>query len=214
MPEPQQPHRQTGNAALNPAVLDPAAQDWNLILDRIARVRDRTAFVALFDHFAPRIKGYLMRNGFAESEAEELAQDTMLQVWQKAGYFDPQRAAASTWIYTIARNKQIDRLRKHRPIMLDMDDLLIQPDDAAQETTGVSRDIFLNQARLVQRLTDAIKDLPKEQAELVQKAFFEDKSHAVIAAETKIPLGTVKSRLRAGLARLRQNLFSRNTEDN
>lgn len=194
------------SAIAPPLSKEDESANWNQLMDRVARLRDRCAFVALFDHFAPRVKGYLMRHGFAEDEAEEIAQDTMLQVWQKADYFDPERAAVSTWIYTIARNKKIDRLRKHRPMMLDLDDLIAQGFEPEEPHSG-QQDILLDQAQLTRRLTDAIEELPKDQAELVQKAFFEDMSHADIAAATHIPLGTVKSRLRAGLARLRKTLF-------
>lgn len=181
--------------------------DFNALLSEVAWTRNRNAFVVLFDHFAPRVKGYLMQGGFPEEEAEEIAQETMLQVWQKAEYFDPERASASTWIYTIARNKKIDRLRKHKPIMLDMDYLMETGQDQDM-SAGISQDIFLNQGQLTERLTDAIQELPKDQAELVRKAFFEDMSHTDIATKMQLPLGTVKSRLRAGLARLRKTLHS------
>lgn len=181
---------------------------YNSLLSRVAVQRDRAAFVELFDHFAPRIKGYLMQGGFPEGEAEEVAQDTMLQVWQKASYFNPERAAASTWIYTIARNKKIDRLRKHKPIMLDMDYLMESGQEEELADPQANRpDADLDQRRLTDRLTDAIQELPEDQAVLVRKAFFDDMSHSDIASNMRLPLGTVKSRLRAGLAKLRKALL-------
>lgn len=178
----------------------------DLIL-QVARQRDRQAFVTLFDYFAPRIKGYLMKGGITEPEAEELAQDTMLQLWQKAEQFDPYRASASTWIYTIARNRKIDRLRKNKFTMIDLDHLA----ESGQEIAAESRENPFS-GQLAERLTAAIGALPEEQAELVQKAFFNDMSHAELAASTRLPLGTVKSRLRLGLARLRKALFDPNED--
>ena len=172
------------------------------VIANIARLRDRHAFVTLFDYFAPRVKAYVMRGGLSEAEAEELAQDTMLQVWQKAGQFDPKRASAATWIYTIARNKKIDRLRKDKFVTIDLDQL----SEAGQEIAAESQDPLMSPL-MAERLTDAIHALPEEQAVLVKQAFFQDMSHADIASATRIPLGTVKSRLRLGLARLRKILF-------
>jgi len=186
-----------------------AAPDFADLIEKIARLRDRHAFVTVFDYFAPRVKAYLMRGGLTETEAEELAQDTMLQVWQKAAQFDPARAKASTWIYTIARNKKIDRLRKNKFSTIDIDHLA----DIGEEPASEENQDMLASGHMAERLTNAIQELPEEQASLVRQAFFEDLSHADIAARTKIPLGTVKSRLRLGLARLRKSLFENKQDD-
>jgi RNA polymerase sigma-70 factor (ECF subfamily) len=174
---------------------DPAAQ-----VAAIATRGDRAAFVALFGFYAPRIKGFLMRSGTAADVAEEIAQEAMLAVWRKAATFDPARAGVSTWIYTIARNLRIDRLRHERGVSADaLHDALDsdepqRPDDIVQ---GAERD---------ERVRAAMKDLSAEQREVVRLSFFEDKPHAEIAETLGIPLGTVKSRLRLAMARLRQRL--------
>jgi len=164
----------------------------------VGETRDRTAFAELFAHFGPRIKAYLLKRGAAESQAEELVQEAMIMVWRRAATYDPAKAAAATWIFTIARNKRIDALRReHRP---DFD-----PEDPAlvpAAPPGAERALELGQQAA--RLARAVDGLPPEQAELVRMAYFEDKAHGAIAAETGLPLGTVKSRLRLALARLRQ----------
>jgi RNA polymerase sigma-70 factor (ECF subfamily) len=174
------------------------------LLLALARTRDKDAFVALFRYFAPRIKAFLMRGNMPEQEAEELTQDTLLSMWQKADQFDPYKASATTWVYTIARNKKIDRMRKNGVVTLDLDDLVLAGAEPAVES---SADGDLAQGRARDRLAQAIGALPPEQALVVRKAFYDDMSHGEIAAATDIPLGTVKSRLRLGLERLRQNMF-------
>lgn len=166
------------------------------LLLAVARNQDKQAFADLFEYFAPRIKSFLMRGGAAPDAADELAQETMLAVWQRAATYDPAKASASTWIFTIARNKRIDALRKIRPEMDPADPLLVE-DDAP----GANE--LLAQAQETDMMSEAIKALPSEQADLLYKSFFEDKTHADIARETKLPLGTVKSRIRIALDKLR-----------
>lgn len=170
----------------------------NGLLLRVARQRDRQAFVTLFHHFAPRLKSFLLRAGMDAGAAEETIQDVMVTVWQRAEQFDPTLAAAGTWIYAIARNRRIDRLRRDRRPSFDPDDPALVPEEAdgAEETIMVEE-----RAALLHR---AIRDLPAEQADLLRMAYFEDKAHSAIAAERRLPLGTVKSRLRLALARLRK----------
>lgn len=172
----------------------------------LARNRDKESFVALFNHFAPRVKAFLMRGNLSEQEAEELTQDTMLTMWQKADQFDPYKASAATWVFTIARNKKIDRMRKNAVVTLDLDDLVMAGAEPASD--AVSADDELASGRARDRLARAIAQLPPEQALVVRKAFYDDMSHGEIAAATNIPLGTVKSRLRLGLERLRKNVFA------
>jgi RNA polymerase sigma-70 factor (ECF subfamily) len=171
------------------------------LLVAVGRNRDRDAFIRLFEHFAPRVKSFLMRGGFRADLADELAQETMLTVWDRAAGYDPKRAAASTWIYTIARNKRVDSLRRNaRPE--------IESEDASYNASDDSPlpDEIINHAEEAAALAEAIKKLPPEQAELIQKAFFEEKTHSDIAAETNLPLGTVKSRIRLALDRIRQGM--------
>ncbi|MBI3514800.1 MAG: sigma-70 family RNA polymerase sigma factor [Proteobacteria bacterium] len=172
------------------------------LIGRIARHRERDAFVALFDHFAPRIKAYLVRLGSDDANAEELTQEVMLAVWRRAASFNPSLAAVSTWVFTIARNKRIDRLRRERRPEIEPDDPALVPEP---ETPA---DVALEAAQTGGRLRAAIADLPGEQQQLLLMAFFEDKSHSAIAAETRLPLGTVKSRIRLALIRLRGTLES------
>ena len=169
------------------------------MLHAVGRHQDRESFIALFRHFAPRIKSFLMKGGATPEQADELAQETMLTVWDKAQNYDPRQAGASTWIYTIARNKKIDALRKAgRVEIANADTALLESDDPAPSESVI-------RAEEIESIGRALKDLPREQALLLQKSFFEDKSHADIAAEMKLPLGTVKSRIRLALDKLRQD---------
>lgn len=175
---------------------DPAA-----LIARIATARDKTAFATLFRQFAPRLKAFLARTGSAPDLAEEIAQETMIAVWWKADSFDRQRAAASTWIFTIARNKRIDLARRAGRARIDPDEYVLmttEPPDAAD------RQALDNETG--HRVQQVMADLPEDHVTLIRKAFFEDKSHSAIAAELRLPLGTVKSRIRLALRRLRAAL--------
>jgi RNA polymerase sigma-70 factor (ECF subfamily) len=165
----------------------------------IAQRADREAFAALFEHFAPRVKSYMMRLGSAAEAAEELAQETLLSVWRKAAAFDPAKAAASTWIFTIARNLRIDALRRIRPL-----DALDDP--AAQPEAPAAPDAAVAAVQDEARIALAIGALPGEQAEVIRLSFFSDKPHSEIAEQLGLPLGTVKSRLRLAMTRLRAQL--------
>lgn len=171
------------------------------LLQAVGQKQDRGAFIQLFNHFAPRIKSFLMKGGATPEQAEELAQETMITLWTKAAGYDPKQANASTWIFTIARNKRIDALRKTGRIQYDVNDPAYIPDTVTQ---SVDKGVLNTERRA--KVSDAMKALPPEQADLIHKAFFEDKTHQEIAKETKIPLGTVKSRIRLALDRLRPQL--------
>ena len=167
------------------------------LVRRIAATGDRAAFAELFSLLAPRVKSFLIRLGCDGATAEELTQDVMFVVWHRAGQFDPARAAPTTWVFTIARNLRIDRLRRERWVEPDLDDPLFVAEVESAET-GI--EIAERQIRLHR----AIADLPEEQAQLIQMAFFEDKAHSGIATEQNLPLGTVKSRLRLAVSRLKK----------
>lgn len=171
---------------------------FRALLLAVAERQDRDAFAQLFDYFAPRIKSFLMKGGASPDQADELAQETMITVWQKADSFDPAKASASTWIFTIARNKRIDAIRKTPRPEVNADDIEL-PDDAPSASDAIAR------GEEEGIMADAINALPREQADLLYKSFFEDKTHADIAKETNLPLGTVKSRIRLALDRLRGN---------
>ena len=170
------------------------------LIENIASQKDREALAELFAHFAPRVKGYLMRLGASNGQAEEVTQDAMLTVWRKAHLFDRKKAAASTWIFTIARNRRIDILRQQKYPELDANDPALVPDTPAQADDEV---IAEQRGELVRA---ALDKLPEEQRELVRLAFYNGWSHGQLADETNLPLGTVKSRLRLAFGRLRQEL--------
>ncbi len=173
------------------------------MLVRVGRDQDREAFVGLFHFFAPRIKSYLLKNGADEATAEEAVQNTFVTVWEKAAGYNPKKAAASTWIFTIARNKRIDALRRQKFVMPLEDDAL----DTLGSTPHPQSEEYADRAT-IEQLHTAIDSLPKEQAELLHMAFFEDKSHQAISDATELPLGTVKSRLRLAMDKLRHALGS------
>ena len=178
--------------------LDPETQ--KLLMLAIARDRSKEAFGDLFQHFAPRVKAYLVRLGAGDGMAEELSQEAMIAVWAKAQQFDPSQASVSTWIFTIARNKRIDALRREKRPELDPSDPVLAPEGQP------AADRVVESAQMETRIRDALRTLPPEQARVIEMAFFEDKAHGAIAEETKLPLGTVKSRLRLAMARLRKAL--------
>ena len=169
--------------------------------DNIARIResqDREAFAELFKHFAPRVKSFLMQSGADASLAEECAQEVMATCWHKAHMFDPSRASAATWIFTIARNRKIDVLRKARRPEPE------QIDWGPQEEAPQADVLALQQE--TERLGAALGALPPVQRELIEKAYFGDLSHSEIASQTGLPLGTIKSRIRLALERLRHEM--------
>jgi RNA polymerase sigma-70 factor (ECF subfamily) len=160
--------------------------------------RDRRAFAALFDHFAPRLKGFIMRSGMSAQRSEEIVQEVMLTVWRKADLFDPHRAQVSAWIYQIARNRQIDVARKeNRPI----------PEELAQEP-GVEPDAsqILAIEQEAGQLKYALSKLNSDQREMIERAYLGEMTHQEIKNHTGLPIGTIKSRIRLGLERLRHEL--------
>jgi RNA polymerase sigma-70 factor (ECF subfamily) len=171
------------------------AQDWIGHIRRIHEARDEAAFAELFRHFAPRVKAFLRRSGASETLAEECTQEVMATLWRKAHQYDPARASASTWIFTIARNRQIDILRRQR--RPEPEDLPWGP-----EAEPDQEDVVALQQDTA-RLGEALAALPAKQRELIERAYFGDLSHSEIAAETGLPLGTIKSRIRLALDRLR-----------
>ena len=194
--KPIRPHCQKANT---PTVKKTVPQNtWVEHLKRIQADQDQRAFAELFAHFAPRVKAFLMKSGASPSMAEECTQEVMATLWHKAHLFDPSRASVATWIFTIARNKKIDALRKQR--RPEPENLEWGP-----EAEPEAADILVLQQES-QQLTEAMTALPSQQRELIEKAYFGDLSHSEIAAETGLPLGTIKSRLRLALSKLRQTM--------
>ncbi|HVY12246.1 MAG TPA: sigma-70 family RNA polymerase sigma factor [Alphaproteobacteria bacterium] len=172
------------------------ASNW---LKRVAESGDRAAFIALFNYFAPRLKSYLLRQGLSRQAADDLVQEVMFQVWRSAAQFDAKKARASTWIYTIARNRLIDQRRrqKNSPIAAEV---------PVADEAGYEIQPDLERRSEDARVRQAIAALPPEQRTLVEESYFDGQSHSRIAESRHLPLGTVKSRLRLAMQRLRENL--------
>ncbi len=179
----------------------PAAEHWALLMRAVAERRDRAAFTEIFDHFTPRLESYLQRLGLDSGAAEEIAQDVMVTLWRKAELFDAQKSSLATWLYRIARNRRIDVSRRSRTDYLDPQSPGIL--DIAEERRFETEIDGQQRDDVVRAL---ILDLPEEQRDLVRLAFYDGLSHSQIAERTKIPLGTVKSRLRLAFTRLRRAL--------
>lgn len=179
------------------------------LIAAVASSRDREAFAALFDFYAPRIEAWLVRAGVERSQAEEICQDAMTTLWRKAHLYDPAKATPSTWLYRIARNRRIDLARRSRVTLMDPGDAafdIVDENVADPDQTVDARD---REAAL----SAAMATLPPEQLALVRLAFFDSLSHSAIAERTGLPLGTVKSRIRLAFGRLRRALESAGVED-
>jgi RNA polymerase sigma factor (sigma-70 family) len=171
---------------------------WVDDLIAVRDARDEGAFIRVFGHFGPRVKAFLMRTGMDAALAEECAQEVLVTVWNKAHLYDATRASPSTWIFTIARNKKIDVLRKQR--RPEPEDLPWGPESEPDQEDVIG----LQQES--EQLGRALRDLPEKQRELIEKAYFGDLSHSEIADQTGLPLGTIKSRIRLALERLRHSM--------
>lgn len=170
------------------------------LLLAIAARRDRAAFATLFGRFAPKVKAWFQKTGTPAAQAEDLTQETMLTVWRKAELFDPARAGASTWIFTIARNQRIDAARRAALRVFDGDDPSMTPPEPT------APDAAFDTVQREQLVREALCSLTPDQAAVVRLSFFEDRPHAEIEQVLGIPLGTVKSRLRLAMQRLRARL--------
>lgn len=175
----------------------PNAADLAVLVGKLASTRDKQAYAALFKYYAPRVKTYLLRCGLTASAADETTQEVMLLLWRKAGSFDPSRASASTWVFAIARNARIDYLRR-----LDA----VPPPPEPDIDPSLSAETLLMNAESANHVRAALTSLSTEQQQIVQLFFMADTPHSAIAATLNLPLGTVKSRIRLALARLRQLL--------
>lgn len=188
-------HEQVTQTVKQPA---PEISPQTMLMLAVRDRRDRVAFAALFDHFAPRLKAFVLRAGLGSGQAEEIVQEVMLTVWRKAALYDPGRAQVSAWIYQIARNRQIDAIRKERrPVPETLADEAGSGPEAAQ---------VLALEQEADRLRDALARLKPDQREMIERAYMGELSHQEIRAQTGLPLGTIKSRIRLGLERLRHEL--------
>jgi RNA polymerase sigma factor (sigma-70 family) len=190
------PVRRKRKTNVSGSVADTAKRvEWVGHLEAIRDRQDQQAFAELFRHFAPRVKAFLMKSGSAADFAEECTQDVMATLWRKAHMFDGTKASVSTWIFTIARNRKIDMIRKDR--RPEPEDLHWGPESepSAAEIMAIQQDS--------DELARALSSLPDKQRKLIERAYFGELSHSEIAAETGLPLGTIKSRIRLALDRLR-----------
>ena len=185
-------------------VLEPREKElpnFSKLLINVGQNQDKAAFADIFQHFAPRVKSYMLKLGSVDEVAEELAQQTLLKVWRKAQLFDPEKAAASTWIFRIARNLRIDTLRKQKHFFDDDYDLEGIVDEQEDAEDKVSRE------QKSHNITLALSALPQEQTRIIRLSFYDGLSHSEIANQLEIPLGTVKSRIRLAFGHLRKNLY-------
>jgi RNA polymerase sigma-70 factor (ECF subfamily) len=176
--------------------------EWADLIGRVASRGDREAFKKLFEHFAPRIKGLMLKAGCNADEAEEIAQNALIAVWRKADQFDPSSAGAAAWIFTIARNLRIDSARRAvRAVRLGNDAELADSPDPADLP-----DVMISRVENAARVKAAIERLSAEQSRVIRLSFIEEQPHPEIASLLGIPLGTVKSRIRLAMNRLREFL--------
>jgi RNA polymerase sigma-70 factor, ECF subfamily len=174
--------------------------DFGGLLAAVAATKDRAAFAKLFDHFAPRVKSFMLRKGASAELAEDLVQETMIAVWTKASQYSSERGAASTWVFTIARNLRIDRLRRESSaFFVDLEGF----DAPSEDSLG---DENMNRTQEASHVTRALAQIPPEQRELLILSYVEDVPQVMIAQRLKLPLGTVKSRMRLAYRRMRKLL--------
>jgi RNA polymerase sigma-70 factor (ECF subfamily) len=192
----QKSRHETGEKAFDVNGMDTSKRmEWVAQLAAVRDHKDQRAFAELFRHFAPRVKAFLMKSGSTPEFAEECAQEVMATLWRKADMFDGTKASVSTWIFTIARNRRIDMIRKtRRP---EPEDLPWGPEAEPEQS-----DVLVLQQESEQ-LGAALAALPEKQRVLIEKAYFGELSHSEIADATGLPLGTIKSRIRLALDRLR-----------
>ena len=172
--------------------------EWSECLALIAQNEDRAAFTRFFRHFAPLIKAFALSGStMSATHADELVQEVMLKVWQKAGGFNPEKAAASTWVYTIARNCRTDMFRR-----LQKFDTPLASEDFSLDQEHEEPFSMLQSKRGSEQVRELMGTLPSDQAQILAKVYMEGKSHAEAAAELDLPLGTVKSRVRLAIQKL------------
>jgi RNA polymerase sigma-70 factor (ECF subfamily) len=176
------------------------ASDLDELLIAVGADRDGQAFTVLFDHFVPRVQAQMVRLGLPPFAAADVTQDVMETIWRKAGQFDPGKSAAATWVHHIARNRRIDVKRRCRETACANEDFFHIPDPAD------GCDTCIDIAQREECLRDALRMLPREQLALIKLAFYDGLSHATIAQLMRLPLGTVKSRLRLAFSRMRRSL--------
>jgi RNA polymerase sigma-70 factor, ECF subfamily len=180
------------------------ADEMSVHLTDIANSRSQKAFAEVFSYFAPRLRSYALKQMGNEALAMELVQDTMANVWQKSHLFDAEKGSPSTWIFTIARNIRFDLLRKQRNRKEDIcaDDLW----PVLCEQTADVNEVALDHQVTLDEINVMFTRLPDKQQQVIEAIYLEGKSQQEVADEMNIPLGTVKSRTRLALQRLKEML--------
>ena len=177
---------------------EPSAEVLSGWLVAVGSHQDRQSFSRLFEFFAPRIKTYMQRLGADSALAEDLMQETMVKLWRKASTYDPARAVPSAWIFRIARNLRIDKIRRQKFYEVEYDqESSILPDERDSDPIGTSRMDAMH-------VKEHMKALPADQLAVIHLAYYEGLSHSEICTRLELPLGTVKSRLRLAFGKLRE----------
>jgi RNA polymerase sigma factor (sigma-70 family) len=187
------PHRKESTVIDEPS----SRKDWAELMSNVAKNGDRSSYTLLFEHFAPLVKAFAMSKYASQTEADEVVQEVMLKVWNKAAGYNPSKAAVSTWIYTIARNTRIDILRRQQKQAND-----ICADDVWLEDENADPFAEVQLKRSQRTIHRTLSFLPPDQKLVMQKAYMEGKSHVEIARELELPLGTVKGRIRLALKKM------------
>ena len=167
------------------------------LVKKIAEDRNEIAFSKIFDFIAPKINAYYIKNNLGVEQAEELTQEVLSTIWLKADLFDPEKSKFITWSFTIARNKKIDFYRKNKKNDINEEDVR----DFLYENNKT------NDYEIESTIKKITQELDENQKKLIKMSFFEQKSHKKIAAELEIPLGTVKSRIRASLNKMQKHIL-------
>lgn len=176
----------------------PISRTMSDLLQKIAQSRDVEAFRRLFELYGPRVKSYMMRQGADPTTAEDLAQETLLTVWRKAGLYSDEKGSATTWIFTIARNLRIDRLRRE----FSWQPLPENHDEEASDGPDPEEEVSERERR--EKVRKVLATLPPDQSEVVVLSYVEGLSHSEIAERLGLPLGTVKSRMRLAYQKVKE----------
>jgi RNA polymerase sigma-70 factor, ECF subfamily len=187
-------HRPSGRGSMSRGLMSD-------LLSRIARDRDDRAFRQLFETYGSRVRGYMMRQGADAATAEELTQETLLTVWRKAGLYSAEKGGAAAWIFTIARNLRIDRLRKE-VVWYELSHEMEQTIPSSEPAV----DDLVSERERQGRVRDVLAQLSAEQREVVTLGYIDGLSHSQIAERLSLPLGTVKSRMRLAYQKVRAAL--------
>lgn len=177
--------------------------EWQALMDKV-KLRDRKAFEAIFVYYSPRLKQFTFKHMGNEQVALELVQETMSVVWQKAHLFNGEKSSLSTWIYTVARNLCFDLMRKQKGKELHVHSEDIWPGDFCPPDFVEHYSPELDRLKL--QVVKFLDTLPEAQKQVVQAVYLDDMPQMQVAEMLNVPLGTVKSRLRLAVEKLRHTI--------